>query len=521
MLTGATATTLALAGDCPEDLDRIAMGTSKRTVHETTINGMSFEYITVFSDLPYIAWPTAGQEKELPTTDNPQATGKWLARAAGPLGFDGFVPKYLESFRWYDNDVWVYTLQRNGMELHDARVMVHRRDGIFQGIHNHMDGRIRSITDPTRQQLDSAKPNIEYLYYPKRVADGLYDVIPATLMRTSQEGGITEIVRFGDGNGEQEITRFPIEEHLAQQVPARFTEYNVPVGSFPDQISVAEDGLVWFSQPNNNYITSLDPDTGVFTQYDTTVGGGSGADGLIVGTNGRVWAGMYYTGSLGMLDTNTGIYHDYPGNYGVANMAIPVETSDGHVWVTDHQYNRISEFDPATNSWIQSLVMPTPACWVVQGYEDRDHGEVYYTEYNVNKLGRCAVGGNTVTDIVVGGGGPAFCVYSNGCVYYSRWLESGIGEYNVTTGVVTEYDFPVANEWGGPMWIRPNGDIVTGTRGRGYIMIFHLAGKRFTYHQIPTAYPGLKDGLTVSDDNVIWFTESGTNKVTKLDFHWR
>lgn len=197
-------------------------------------------------------------------------------------------------------------------------------------------------------------------------------------------------------------------------------------------------------------------------------------------------------------------------------MAIPVETTDGNVWVTDHARNRISEFDPVSETWLQSIIMPTSNCWVVQGYEDRDNGFVYYTEYNANKLGKVAVGGNTVIDIQTPGGGPAFCVYSDGKVYYSRWTESGIGAYDVKTGTIIEYQFPINNESGGPMWLTPDGKIVTGTRNRGYIMVFNPQTENINAYQIPTSNPGLKDGLTVGADGTIWFTESGTNKLGKL-----
>jgi len=102
-------------------------------------------------------------------------------------------------------------------------------------------------------------------------------------------------------------------------------------------------------------------------------------------------------------------------------------------------------------------------------------------------------------------------------VFYSRWNESGIGVYDVNTQQITEYQFPVNNEPGGPMWVAPNGKIVIGTRNVGYIMIFNPANQSYTAYRIPTGASGLKDGTTVDAQGIIWFTETGANKIAKLD----
>jgi len=519
--TVALGSAVVWAGEVPIDLKEVAMGATKQTPVVITLNGISFESIHTCSELPYLAWPVMepGDRPKLPRTgDNPDAVGKWLERCAKELGYEGFEPRFLEKFRWHRNTVWSYELVRNGLVLHDARVNVHWGKEGFIGIQNHVRGRILSIEDPDQTKVGKK----DCVYYPVRERWGEFKVVTALVEREILDDRTIERIKpIGDDDGYFETTEFPSPTHATPPPDPVFTEYQVPVGTFPDQISVDEKGIVWFSQPNNNYITSFDPNNEDFTQYDTTVGGGSGPDGLIVGTQGRIWSGMYYSGSLGLYDTTSGEMHDYPASYGGAYMAIPVETTDGRVWVTDHIANRISEFDPVTETWLQSIVMPTPACWVVQGYEDTDHGDLYFVEYYGDQLGRIPLGGSEVTDIPVPGGGPAFCVYSHGKVYYSRWNESGIGVYDVDSGLVTEYDFPVANEWGGPVWLRPNGDVVIGTRNRGYIMVFHRLRETFSVLEIPTAYSGMKDGITVNAlDDVIWFTESGANKICKLVYEW-
>jgi len=499
--------------EIPGPLEDIVFGDEKRPVMEADVNGVRFEALATFSDLPYLLWPAEEAPLALFPRDA-QGAAAWLGRAAEALGFAGFDVIFKENATWRSNEVWLFELRRRGIVLHDARIEVHRSGGRFVGIVNHTPGPFTRIDDP-----DVIPAQEEWVYHAVRDDGpglrGAHRIEPARVLREVRENHERVTLVRRDGSIASRLV-LPlqggfqvIEPHLAS-----FEEYVVPVGSFPDQISVADDGTVWLSQPNNNYVTEFNPATEQFVRHTTT--GGSGPDGLIVGTQGRVWTGLYFGGGLGLWDSAAGTFSNYPAPYGGAAMAIPVETTDGHVWVTDHALNRISEFNPATNAWVRSLVMPTGNCWVVQGYEDRDHGQVYFTEYNANNLGRIAVGGNVVTDIPTLGGGPAFCVYDEGKVYYSRWNEAGIGVYDVASNSVTEYNFPVGGENGGPMWISPGGDVVTGTRNRGYIMVFHPRSESFSVYLIPTANPGLKDGLTVGRNGVIWFTESGANKVGKL-----
>jgi virginiamycin B lyase len=500
----------ALAADeIPGKLKGIVFGGSKRPIERVLVNDAAFDSVRTFSDLPYLLWPAdEASSGGVPEIDEPALVEEWLQAAAEELGFAGFSPRYVESFLWYDNDVWRYDLVRAGARLHDARLEIHWNRGRFVGIVNHMDGRITAIDQPNGGEGQS-------VYYPTPDGEGAFRAVAArTEVRRLADRTTLEVIGPDGAVLESEVT--PDAAFSTRAADPEFTEYAVPSGSFPDQISVAPDGIVWLSDPARDVLFAFDPVVETFEAHPTT--GGSGPDGMIVGTASRVWTGMYYTGALGMLRTDTGVFSNYASPYAPAAMAIPVETSDGKVWVTDHQYNKISEFDPATNSWIKTVNMPTAGCWVVQGHEDTDRGDVYFTEYNANKLGRIPLGGNTVTDLTTPGGGPAFCVYTNDKVYYSRWNESGIGMYDVVAGTFTEYNFPVNNENGGPLWLRPNGDIVCGTLGRGYVMIFDVSAQSFTALEIPTAFPGLKDGMTVGADDTIWFTETGANMLGKLVF---
>jgi streptogramin lyase len=297
-----------------------------------------------------------------------------------------------------------------------------------------------------------------------------------------------------------------------QGVPT-FTEHSVPSGTFPDQIWSDSTGLIWFSQPSNNAVTSFDAATKVFKQYPTT--GGTGPDGLWVDDKDRVWTGLYYSGGLGVLDVPTKVFTAHAAPYSPHALAIPSPSADGGVWVTDHANNRISEWDPVGKKWLQSLPMPIANTWVVQGCLDPGRGVVYFTGYSSQTLPMKTRTG-PITDIPVPSrGGPAFLAFHDDKVWFSLWSSNRLGEYDVVSKVITEYAY-TAGETGGPMSIGPDGRPVVGTKNAGYIEVFDPVSKTFGHYKIPSS-TGLKDGLCVAPDGAIWFTGSYTNKIARLE----
>jgi len=505
----------ARASDLPDSLRDLVIHPAQREVMELELAGSAFQALHPFCELPYLLWP-ARDGAPAPFAREHGAVEAWIASVGAELGHHDFVARYAETLDWRGNEVWAFQLEREGVPLRDGRVLVHWSAERFVGFVNALPGLIVSIDEPG--DLRAAESDL--VYWPVR-RDGRCRLVPARVLveRTPEHTRRTFVGR------EREVLGTEVTQDEAPQGPPRaflFTEYPVPVGYFPDQISLDSQGKVWFSQPNNDLITRFDPITASFQQFPAP-SGASGPDGLVVDSQDRVWTGMYYSGHLGAYSIASGVFQAWSAPYSGARMAIPLEASSGSIWVTDHERNRLSEFDPATSTWLGSHVMPTPSCWVVAGDEDPTKHVMYFTEYNANKLARVPVGhpglevaGGPITDIPVPGAGVAFLAWSNGKVYYSQWSAARLGCYDVASGQTVEYNHPVAGEVGGPMFAAPTGDVVVGSRNLGYIFVFHVGSSTWSSYQIPTPYPGLKDGLTVARDGAIWFTESGANKIARL-----
>jgi len=503
---------LSAAGP-PNSLRDLVFGAGHRPVHELRIDSAQYRYLAPFSKLPFLLWP-ATEGVDAPFARDHEAVRMWLDRHRDTLGTGPFHPVFLRSASWRDNEVWSYRLVREGVALHGARIDVHWRHGGFEGLMSDLPGPI----DVSTQSAPEARDGVgSVVWFPRPKGAGGRDGVDLELARVQREVvGPNSRTRYVSATGERLLTVVSAASGAPPAPPrvAQWTEYNVPSGTFPDQIDSDSQGKIWFSQPLNDMIRIFDPVAQTFDQVST---GNDDPDGLIVDSNDLVWSGLYYSGrGLGRVDVATHAYTSFAPPYGGSLMAIPFETCAGGIWVTDHQLNRVSEFDPLSQTWVGTHLMPTADCWVVDTAEDPATQTLYFTEYNVNQLGVRPPGG-PISDVSVSSGGPSFHDFANGVVYYTLWTRGVLGAYDVSSGANTEYLHPHTYEFGGPMDLMANGDVVVGSRNAGYVYVLRLATETWESYKIPTSYAGLKDGLHVDAQDVIWITESGADKIAKLE----
>lgn len=492
------------AADVPPRMKAIVMGATKQPVRSVSLDGVPFQAIGPFSSHPYLLW-RADPTLPLGLVRTHAGGAAWIMKSAEVLGLTGFELAFDREAQWLGEEVWVYAILANGVRILDAKVELHWNRGELEGVVSALPGDIQSIEAPPA----FLSPERDWTYWSRRDPPQVWLELGWIEREDTPQGEITRVV------DEQGVHLTRIRPPELQAAPTDFTFTEWPTGNFPDQIGVDSSNNIWFSQPNapGNSLTKFDPVTQQLTPIP--VAPGSGPDGMKVDPLNRVWSGCYYSGHLVQYTISSGALNLIPVPYAPSNPAIPLFSRSTHVWVTDHQYNRISEWDPNTGTWLASLVMPTPNCWVVEGTEDASRQTMYFSEYNSSQLGKKPWVG-PISDIVLPAGGCAFPVYYRSRVFYSNWNTDRMGVYNVITGGIVEYSYPVAGEVGGPICKTKNGLIAVGTRNVGYIMVFDTSVGQFTAYKIPTAFAGLKDGITADKNNAIWFTETGVNKLGRL-----
>ncbi len=492
------------SAEVPEALRDLVIGARQRPevevrIHENVFRALPQTITDALTSPPYLLWPDQTQVSAIP--EDQERLAKWLSEEAQALGHFDFQLRFEETLDWRGMEVWSYHLEKSGLELHDSFVNVYWDQGRILGILNDVPHPVAFVETP------SLAPGIERVYLPEREQDGSFRLVVGVVTHEDLGSRIKTVIQ---GGGSSYTSYTPTQANLGFQRPRKFKEIRVTSGTFPDQIGVDSSGKVWFSQPLNDWLTKYDPATNTFTQIPT--GAGSGPDGMIVDSQDFVWTGLYFNGRLGRYNQSTGNFRSWAAPLGMTSLAIPGETQLGTIWVTDHTVGA-AEFDPVSKTWLQVVSVANEH--IVQPFEHRRSGDIYFTVYSTNKIGHKPVGG-AYQGIPVHQGGPAFLAVLNDRVFYSEWVKARLGEYDIATGQIIEHNFPIPGEWGGPLGIAPNGDIVVGTRNRGYIMVFDPRIEEFIAYLIPTPNPGLKDGLTVARDGTIWFTESGVDKIASL-----
>lgn len=181
----------------------------------------------------------------------------------------------------------------------------------------------------------------------------------------------------------------------------RMTEYPLPPGSSgPNQITVDNDGIVWFTASGSNHVGRFNPWKGEFTMYSVP----SSPYGITFDKDGFIWFTSIGTWSICRLNwwRNQTVRWEIPTG-GCSPSEIVVD-QDYNVWFTEFATAKIGKFVPGTANFYE---YPTPTAG------SQPHGicihsadTIVFTEAQSNRLGRVfqpawmAGGGDTKTTTV-------------------------------------------------------------------------------------------------------------------------
>ncbi len=149
----------------------------------------------------------------------------------------------------------------------------------------------------------------------------------------------------------------------------------------PFAIVRAEDGTMWVSYQNTNFIGRLAPGETVFDTFELPTLR-SRPYSLAFDPGGDLWFGSNGTNMLGQIDTETleVTEHRLPGDN--ARPRSIMIAPDGDIYYTDSGRHALGRFDPETGTWSE---WPTPSGeggtpWGLAWFK----GKVWFTEANVS-----------------------------------------------------------------------------------------------------------------------------------------
>ena len=255
-------------------------------------------------------------------------------------------------------------------------------------------------------------------------------------------------------------------------------EYEVPTPkSRPHDPALAPDGSLWYTGQAANKLGRLDPQSGQFKEFPLKTPR-SGPHGLVADQQGDIWFTAISAGYVGKLDPKTGDVQEFrPADHTEIDPHTPVFDHNGTLWFTNEDTNYVGRLDPATGT-ITLAKSPTP----------------HAIPYGI---------------VVLPSNAPFFCEFGT----------NKLATVDPKTMSIHEYPLPNAAARPRRLALAPDGTIFYTDFARGYLGHFDPgAGKLLKEWPSPGGSGSEPYGIAVTQDGVVWYSESGVSPNTLVRF---
>jgi virginiamycin B lyase len=247
-------------------------------------------------------------------------------------------------------------------------------------------------------------------------------------------------------------------------------EYDVPEGSHPHDVAVAEDGTVWYTAQGSGELGRLTPDSGRVEEI--ALGAGSRPHGVIIGP-------------------------------------------DGAPWITDGGLNAIVRVDPATAE-VETFPLPIDDDANLNTAVFAPDGTLWFTGQS-GIYGRLTPGGDVeVFDAPRGQGPYGISATPDGDVYYASLAGNHLGRIDPATGEATVIEPPTAEQGTRRVWVDSRGRLWTSQWNAGQVAVYDPATERWQEWRLPGDNPQAY-AVYVDDRDHVWLSDFGANALVELD----
>jgi virginiamycin B lyase len=298
-------------------------------------------------------------------------------------------------------------------------------------------------------------------------------------------------------------------------------EFDVPTpNSRPHDPALAPDGSLWYTGQLANKLGRLDPKTGQFKEFPLKTPG-SGPHGLAADHDGNIWFTAIFKHYVGKLDPKTGEITEYPMPDPKADPHTPVIDQQGIVWFTNQESNFVGRLDPHTGE-VKLKEVPTPHA-VPYGIVVTAKGVPVFCEFGSNKLAGIDPKTMEITEYTLPEGARPrrLALAHDDTIYYSDYARGYLGHYDLKSRKQEEWPSP-----GGPtskpygIAVVPDGKIWYSESGvnPNTLVEFDPKSKSFASTTIPSG-GGVVRNMVATPDGRLYLACSGVNKVAVAEVH--
>ncbi len=163
-----------------------------------------------------------------------------------------------------------------------------------------------------------------------------------------------------------------------------FTKYALSIDAIPEDIFVADDGVVWFVANNKNSLYRVDPDSFKIKGYAIPTANAS-PRGITADAKGNLWFSEANANKIGKFVPVDEVFYEYEVPTDFANPGEIAIDEAGRVWFVETTANRLGVFYPELLRFDEALI-PTPKSSPNSLAID-DVGRLWFLQYRANKVG--------------------------------------------------------------------------------------------------------------------------------------
>lgn len=254
------------------------------------------------------------------------------------------------------------------------------------------------------------------------------------------------------------------------------TEYLIPsAGASPAGCAFGPDGRLYFSEQNTFKVGAFDPSTTTFTEWDVPTPN-QGMAGIAFDSNGNANIMITVNSAIQRM-TTSGVFIGAVdlGLTGTGSTKYPHGPSycGGYVWFVENKNNRVARL--STSGVFNEYPLPQGSSQPFSTACNQDGG-VYFTEYNVDKIGRVDMTTLKISQwnaLSLNAKPMGIATGYDGNIYFAESNVNKLAKMTPGGTSMTEYNVPITGSL--PNKVTPcfSSEVCFSERGASYMGVFH------------------------------------------------
>lgn len=290
-----------------------------------------------------------------------------------------------------------------------------------------------------------------------------------------------------------------------------YTMYEMPSSRMPWDANPDRDGDIWLPYFGmTNGVGKLDPRIGKLQEYKlpTQQPPRIGIHSVYRGPDGIVWFTEEEENTLGRLDPKTGHFTEFKNTAKKGSMNTVRVDSTGMVWISGNPYTR--RFDPKTNQFTDVPEAERTYAVILD-----KAGNKWFTENSgKGRIYRIAAETEKLTEWMPPSPGQRRRIQldSHGIVWFAEYAAGKIGRLDPTTGAIREYDLPGDIPTPYPVGIDQDDQVWYASGVMDRMGRLDPSTGKVTEYPAPAVGNGMRE-LNNDSQGRMWFTSPGNNTV--------